>query len=105
VTNKTKPANSGSTIPIELLVTDGVGQNVGSASLNVTAAYVVGPNGQRIPVNDAGNSNPGGAFRFDPSTGRYKFNLKTTGLQAGSYTLYFSIGNDPILHSVTFEVV
>jgi hypothetical protein len=103
-TNKTKPAKSGSTIPIELLVNDTAGNNVGSSSVPVKAVSVVGSDGKTYPVNDAGNSNAGGLFRYDPGSGTYKFNLKTTGLKSGTYTLSFTIGDDPTLHTVTFEI-
>src|SRR5262249_6264452 len=103
LTNKTK-VKSGSTLPIELMVTNATGGNVGAANVTVTAVHLVGPNGQQYAVPDAGNSNPGGLFRYDPTTRTYKFNLKTTGLAAGPYKLYFSIGDDPTLHLYSFEV-
>jgi hypothetical protein len=53
-------------------------------------------------VITAGNANPDNNFRFD--SGYYILNLKTTGLATGTYKLYFTAGDDPVLHSVEFQV-
>ena len=50
----------------------------------------------------AGDANPDNNFRFD--NGMYILNLKTTGLSTGVYNLYFTAGDDPVLHSVQFQV-
>jgi hypothetical protein len=62
-----------------------------------------------VPGNaeDSGNSNPNNDFRFDPtlgSGGGYIFNLKTTGLATGSYTLNFTVGTDSTLYTAPFQV-
>jgi hypothetical protein len=49
-----------------------------------------------------GNANEDNNFRF--SDGYYILNLKTTGLSTGMYKLYFTAGEDPTLHSGTFQV-
>ena len=54
-----------------------------------------------------GNANPGGKFRLDASlgpAGGYIFNLKTTGLAPGRYTLQFTAGSDPVPHAANFTV-
>ncbi len=59
------------------------------------------------PPEDAGNSNPDLDFRYDPTlgpSGGYIFNLKTTGLGSGTYSLNFSAAGDPASHSVPFGV-
>ena len=60
-------------------------------------------------VVDAGNANPDGNFRFDPSlggSGGYQFNLKTTGLATGTYALAWTATGDPAVHrsEVLFQV-
>jgi hypothetical protein len=101
--DQTKANNSGGTIPITIKLTDGSGNNVGSSGLAVKAVSVVGPSGP-VPLQSPGNSQPGNLFKFDPSSGTYQFNLKTTGYAKGTYTLNFTIGTDPTLHSVTFVI-
>ena len=102
--DQTKAHNSGSTIPITIQVTN-QGQNVGSASLLVTAVSVVDPNGNVLqPPPSPGNSQPGGLFTFDPTTKTYQFNLKTTGFASGKYTFNFTVGNDPTPYSVNFVI-
>jgi hypothetical protein len=54
-----------------------------------------------LPVQAPGNSQPGNDFRF---IGGYHYNLKTTGLGAGTYALYFTVDGDPLVHSVAFVV-
>jgi hypothetical protein len=53
-------------------------------------------------VITSGNANEDNNFRFD--NGAYILNLKTTGLSTGTYNLYFTAGDDPVLHSVQFQV-
>ena len=101
--DQTQVHHGGSTIPITIQVTN-QGQNVGSSSLPVTAVAVIDPTGNILPPQSPGDSQPGNLFSFDPTTGTYQFNLKTTGYAPGEYTLKFTIGNDPTLYSVTFLV-
>jgi adhesin/invasin len=102
--NPNQPVNSGATLPIAIRITDGVGQNLGNAGLTVTADSVLGPDGNPVSLQSSGNSQSGNRFRYDPLTGSYQFNLKTTGYAPGQYTLRFHIGNDPTLYCVTFLV-
>ena len=53
-------------------------------------------------VQDSGNANPDGNFRFDGSS--YIFNLSTKGLATGTYNLIFTIHGDPSQDSVPFQV-
>ena len=70
----------------------------------MTADSVVTPDGSVLPPQSPGNSQPGNLFKYDPKTGTYQFNLKTTGYGPGRYTLRFRVGNDTTLYSVTFLV-
>ena len=60
--------------------------------------------GHAFTVKAKGNANPGNLFRYDDSLGGYIFNLDTTGLAAGTYTLGYTIGTDPTVHTVTFTI-
>ncbi|MCC7034768.1 MAG: hypothetical protein IT179_18245 [Acidobacteria bacterium] len=55
---------------------------------------------------DPGQSNPDLNFQFTEVDGEpgYRFNLKTTGLAAGTYELQFRVGTDGPLLTVTFQV-
>jgi hypothetical protein len=53
-------------------------------------------------VVDAGNANPDSDFRYDG--GMYIYNLKTTGLTTGTWTLKFTVTGDPTTYSVQFDV-
>lgn len=55
-------------------------------------------------VPDAGNSNPDQNFRYDAGLAGYIFNLKTTGLTSGSYTVNFVAGTDPAIYHAPFQV-
>jgi hypothetical protein len=55
-----------------------------------------------VVLDDAGQANPDFDFRYSASA--YVFNLKTTGYGTGSYLLNFTIGGDPTLHTVGFQV-
>lgn len=106
--DQTRTYLSGSTIPIKLQLCDAGGKNLSSQSILVKALRIVQTStisfGQ---LEDAGNSNPDDNFRYDATlekTGGYIFNLKTTGLTTGVYTLSFKAGNDPTLHAVPFQI-
>jgi hypothetical protein len=104
VFDQNQPHQSGSTIPIKIEVADALGNNVGSSSLPVVAVSVVGPGGNPVPLTAPGNSQPGNLFTFDPTTGTYQFKLNTKGYKPGTYTLFFTVGDDPTLHSVSFVI-
>jgi large repetitive protein len=104
-----KPKESGSTLPVKLEVTDYNGVNLSSPDLAVKAVGIApaGSSVPTMPAQDAGKSNPGGPFR-NVSDG-YIFNLKLVdamgnGLAAGDYTLFYTIGDDPTLHTFSFSV-
>jgi hypothetical protein len=100
--NETQAHNPGSVIPIKIELTDAGDDGLSAPGLVVTALAVVGPNGATSAPVSPGQADPGGQFKVI-GTG-YRFNLETTGLAPGTYTLEFTIQNDPVTHSVVFVV-
>jgi hypothetical protein len=100
----TQSKRSGSTIPLKLEITDDAGNNMGSTGLPIYAVSIVGQDGNQAPLQSPGNADPDNLFKYDPQTGVYQFNLKTTGFSSGLYTLYFRVGEDPTLYSLSFTV-
>jgi len=101
--DQTKANKSGSTVPIKVALCDGSGNNYSSAAITLTATGLTQvSSASSADVQDAGNSNPDGNFRYD--NGVYVFNLKTTGLAAGTYAFSFKAQGDPSTHTVTFQV-
>jgi pectin methylesterase-like acyl-CoA thioesterase len=103
-----KVNKSGSTIPVKLQLFDDANANLSAPG---AIAHAVGVSlvstSTYGPVSDAGNANPDQNFRFDPTlgdTGGYQFNLKTTGLAAGTYRLYFTVGSDPYVYTTQFQI-
>jgi hypothetical protein len=99
-----KPVHSGAVLPIKLALTDANGSDISSPNIAVKATSLVDSSGNAVPLNSAGNANPNDLFRYDSCLGGYIFNLATKGLAAGTYTLYYTVGNDPTRHSLTFVV-
>jgi hypothetical protein len=103
--DQSQPRQAGSTLPIQLALTDANGNDVSSSSTRITAlgiASVLDPN-DLLPADDPGNSYPDSQFKY--SGGRYQYNLKMPKtLTPGTYLFYFMIDGDPIVHSVQFEV-
>jgi hypothetical protein len=109
--NPKTTVTGGSTLPLEIEVTNSAGMNLSSSKLIVTAVGI-GPAGSAAPTMPAqspGNSYPGGLFQFTSSPAAYTFNLKVVGpggaaLAKGKYTLFYTIGNDSTLHTFNFTV-
>jgi hypothetical protein len=103
--NSTKPVHPDATLVIEFQVVDASGNDLSnelsSANVAVTAVSLVGPNGTSTP-RGRGNSNPDNLFRQIGDS--YQYDLDTAGLTAGTYTLLVRIGNDPVLHTLTFVI-
>jgi hypothetical protein len=106
--DQSRAAKSGSTIPIKIGMMDANGTNMSSLAVVLHAVSVVQiSTSASVTLDDAGNANPDFDFRYDSSlaaTGGYIFNLKTTGYGTGSYLLNYTVGGDPNLHSVQFQV-
>jgi len=101
--DNSKAVHAGSCLPVKLEVTNATGTDISSSNIAVTATSLVGPGGV-VALKPEGNANPNNLFRYDASLGGYIFNLDTKGQTSGTYTLYYTIGNDPTLHSLTFVV-
>lgn len=101
--DQTKAVQGGSTVPIKLQLTNASGGNVSSAAITVTAVRLVYVStSTSSAVQDSGNANPDGGFRFDGST--YIFNLSTKGLATGTFALEFKVSGETTTHSVNFQV-
>jgi hypothetical protein len=102
LSTKSWPVQAGATLPIKLQVTDATGNNLSSANLTVTAITLTGPNGQTYTPHAKGWANLDNVFRHVHHG--YTYDLNTRGLPAGTYTLLVKVGNDPVLHAITFTV-
>lgn len=102
LSNTSRPVRAGAALPIKLQVTDAAGNNLSSADLTVTAVSLIGPDGQTYTPQSRGRANPDNVFRH--TSWGYRYNLDTRDLPAGTYTLLVQIGNDPVLHAITFTV-
>jgi hypothetical protein len=101
--DQTKVHQSGSTIPIKLEITGANGNNLSSAGTVVTAVGIsLVSTSVYGPVEDSGSANPDNNFKFTVDS--YTYNLQTTGLTTGVYNLYFTVGTDPTLHTVQFQI-
>jgi hypothetical protein len=96
--------HGGSTIPVEIELTDYYGNNLSSPGIGVQALYIVPASnpGVQLPVQSPGNSQPGNDFLF--TGGKFRYNLQTAGLADGTYSLYFTVDGEPLVHSVSFVV-
>jgi hypothetical protein len=95
--------NGGSTVPIKLSLCSSTGTNLSSGAIVLQAAQLVNlATGAVAPVNDSGNANPGGNFRYDG--GGYIFNLSTKGLSAGTWQLVVAATGDNVPHNLTLQV-
>jgi probable HAF family extracellular repeat protein len=105
LTDLTKPAKSGSTIAVKLLLRDASGNNISSTLVTVSAVGVRRVSDATSAESDgSGKANPDGKFRFDPSLGGYIFNLSTKGLSGGSYVLSIRCGLESAIYEVLFHV-
>jgi len=103
--DSSKAKMRGSTYPIKVRVCDAGDNNLSSAAVGVHAVSVTTASTDAPGTLDAsGNANPDDNFRYDSSLGGYIFNLSTSGLASGTYSLNFTAGLDPVLHSVSFQV-
>ncbi|HXD21485.1 MAG TPA: MBG domain-containing protein [Vicinamibacterales bacterium] len=102
----TKAARLGSTLPIKLRLCSATGGNASSPSVTVTATSLsrVSSNASES-VEDSGNANPDGNFRFTSLEGGagYIFNLSTKGLTQGTYQVTLDVSGDPAPHTVQFQ--
>jgi microsomal dipeptidase-like Zn-dependent dipeptidase len=105
VYDPTKVKKAGSTVPIKLQACDAGGANLSQPGLAVVATSVLMLSSNTSgTLDDAGDANPDGNFRYDASLPGYIFNLKTTGLAPGTWELRFRIAGDPTEHGAGFQV-
>jgi hypothetical protein len=94
----TKGHHPGSTVPIKIDVNDASGG--AEPGLQVTAVSLVNAQGQSFPLD----SRRKGGDAFKAAGSHYQYNLDSTGLAHGTYTLYVRVGDDPVLHGITFVI-
>lgn len=102
----TKAVRLGSTLPIKLRLCSATGGNASSPDVTVTATSLsrLSSNASQS-VEDSGNANPEGNFRFTSLDGAagYIFNLSTKGLTQGIWEVTFRVSGDPTPHTVQFQ--
>ncbi|MGD0289798.1 MAG: SBBP repeat-containing protein [Candidatus Binataceae bacterium] len=100
----THAKQTGSTVPIKLMICDanGVNESASSIVLHATGVILVSTSAPE-PLSDSGNANPDDDFRFI-SGPEYIFNLSTTGDPAGTLALQFTVSGDPTTHSALFQL-
>ena len=104
--DQTRSVESGAAFPIKLYLCDASGNDVSSTTVALHATQVIG-SAYTGALTSPGNANPSSDFRFDGTlgpAGGYIFNLNTTGLASGTYSLQFGAGSDPVPHAVSFGV-
>jgi hypothetical protein len=104
--DQTKSHKLGSTVPIKIQVCDGSGVNISSPGLPVTATGLakLDPTASAT-VDDSGSANsPDNNFRYDVTLAGYIFNLSTKGLTTGTWVLSFTVGADPTVKTVQFDI-
>lgn len=92
----------GSALPLQLTLCTADGTAVPQPGTTVTAGTITAADGGTRSAQAKGNANPGNTFRYDG--GQYSYQLDTTGLAAGTYTLTFGVTGDPVPHRVGFQL-
>ena len=104
----TKAVESNATIPIKFDLCDANSTDASSSAIAVNLTGI-----QQISTATSGEvvtypaASPDVNFRYSSDlgpTGGYIMNLSTKGYAAGTYQITFTVTNDPIPHSVQFEV-
>ncbi len=106
--DKTRSVKSGSRIPIKLELCDinGVDRSASGIVVHATGVVMASSNAAQT-LQDAGDANPDNDFRFDSTlgtSGGYIFNLSTKGYPSGTFNLQFTAGDDPTIHTASFQV-
>jgi hypothetical protein len=104
----TKAVKSGATYPVKVYACNVSGVDVSAPGVIVNATGIYQSGSYTGTVEDAGNANPDSNFRYDAMlgpSGGYIFNLKTSGLNTGTYNLTFTVGGtSSSSYSVPFGV-
>lgn len=99
--------HSGRTVPVKFQLTAPDGSIVTNALANIQVLQIQNtPSGtveQDMGATASGGSSSGTAFRFDPTSNQYIFNLDTTGYGSGTYLLRTTI-SDRSTHVVQFSI-
>ena len=96
--DSTKASNRGSTVQVKIQLWNAAGTNLSASGIKVTATG--------LSPSPAPGKAPAGTFTFltlDQGPG-YQLNVKTTGYPAGTYTLSFTAGSDPTVHTTKFVI-
>jgi hypothetical protein len=103
--DQTRSYKIGSTVPIKLQLCDTGGSNMSAADIVLKATGLTKiDNTASSVVEDAGSANPDSNFRYDAALGGYIFNLSTKGLSTGTWSMSFTVTNDPTTHNVEFDL-
>jgi VCBS repeat-containing protein len=105
--DQTRTVHGGATYPIKLALCDANGADISSSAIVLHATAIMMLSNFVGTPDSPGNANPDNDFRFDSTlgaSGGYIYNLSTAGLDAGTYSLQFTAGADPLPHSVAFGV-
>jgi hypothetical protein len=105
--DQTKAFKSGSTAGIRVQLRDANGVNVSSRNVALNCVGVRQMSNLAFDdiaptVTDPTDTN----FHFEGSDtdGRYSFNLKTDGYSVGTYLMSFTVGSNPTVYTVQFQV-
>jgi hypothetical protein len=91
----------GSTIPVKFQLKDNGGDYVSNAVAKIQIAEVIDSvAGTPTDAVSTSAATTGNLFRFDPDGHQYIFNLKTKGLDAGTYRIIITINGDAQPHTV-----
>ena len=96
--SQTSPNNSGASVPVKLQLLNAAGTNLSASGITFTV--------KGLSPSPAPGKAPTGTFTFmtlDQGPG-YQLNDKTTGYPAGTYTLSFTAGGDPTIHTAKFII-
>jgi hypothetical protein len=101
----TRGHKSGSTVPIKLQLCDAAGVNRSAPAVTLSAVNLQQISAAAgVAVEDSGNANADGNFRYDASLQGYIFNLSTQGLSIGTWELQFRASGDSTLHTARFVI-
>jgi hypothetical protein len=105
--DQTRSVNGGAVFPIKVELCDASGNDLSSGAIVMHATAIDMVSGYVGVPESPGNANPDSDFRYDSTlgtSGGYIFNLSTSGLAAGTYSLQFTAAGDPVMHTVNFGV-
>ena len=91
-----KAYHSGAKVPIALQLLNAAGTNLSTAGIPVT---VTG-----LSPSPAPGTAPAGTFTFLSKGPGYQLSINTAGYPAGTYTLSFTAGSDPTVHTAQFAI-